>query len=157
MDAELFRRLIQEELNKAITPVVEELSNIKDRLSNVEDRLSKVEVQGRITTAKMANAGIGRDQALTVVPLDDGTNPQVEIPSTISHLLVAGNEILPNGQHNNWNKRKSLALLRAYDPQYETDDESDNEVSQRSQNRRLRVAKVLGVTKQQLNFAQMNL
>eukprot|EP00602_Paraphysomonas_sp_CaronLab_P005423 CAMPEP_0185022156 /NCGR_PEP_ID=MMETSP1103-20130426/4889_1 /TAXON_ID=36769 /ORGANISM="Paraphysomonas bandaiensis, Strain Caron Lab Isolate" /LENGTH=44 /DNA_ID= /DNA_START= /DNA_END= /DNA_ORIENTATION= len=43
MDAELFRRLIQEELNKAITPVVEELSNIKDRLSNVEDRLSNVE------------------------------------------------------------------------------------------------------------------
>ena len=72
-------------------------------------------------------------------------------------LLVAGNENLPNGQPNPWNKVKSRALLQFYgeDDGYESD--PNNEYTAKSSARRLRVAKALGITRAQLNFAQLDL
>lgn len=102
------------------------------------------------------NSTLGRDDALQRVPLPDGTLPIGEYPASLATLLVAGNESLPNGQLNTWNVTKSRDLLRQYDPDYETDDDVE-EGSTRSRNRRLRLARVIGVTRAQLNFAQLSL
>lgn len=102
------------------------------------------------------NASCGRDDPLLCFPPLPGQQP-VEYPPTIAHLIVAGNESLPNGTKNSWNKEKSAALLQSLDPGYHTEDDTDGEFSPRSRNRRLKVAKVLGITRAQLNFAQLTL
>jgi hypothetical protein len=142
-----------------LTGVENRLTVVENRLTGVENRLTGVEISNRIMSAKMANASAGRDEALHVVPKQDGTNLACEFPQTIGNLLVSVNEKLPNGQSNTWNKTKSLLLLREYDPAYDTDADSDTDIEggERSKNRRLRVAKVIGITRGQLNFAQMTL
>jgi len=105
------------------------------------------------------NSLSGPSDPLLAVPNQQGISPadtNIEIPSTILNLVVAGNELLPNGHTNTWNKAKSRALLvfsgEAEDS--ESDAENQNsEFSSRSRNRRLRVAKLLGVTKSQLRDA----
>jgi hypothetical protein len=109
---------------------------------------------------RQINAGKGREGRLEKVPFHDGTLPDdTEYPPSLSHMLVAGNESLPNGHPNTWNARKSKALLRKYRPASTTasDSEGDEEYSQRSRNRRLELARTLGITASQLNFAQLTL
>ena len=106
-----------------------------------------------------SNSQVSRNDALCEVPNKLGVLPSsehVETPPNLCCLLVAGNEMLPEGAtRNSWNKTKSLALLRFYGDPEETDNE--DEYSQRSRNRRLRVATKLGITKAQMNFAQLSL
>jgi hypothetical protein len=59
-----------------------------------------------------------------------------------------------------WSRDKSRHLLRAYgDPASESDTEDDDEAKKEAKSRRLRlrVAKVLGITTAQLNFAQISM
>jgi hypothetical protein len=73
-------------------------------------------------------------------------------------FLVAGNEVLPDGSRNTWNRQKSKALLRQYNPGEESGgSDSDNEYSEKSRALRLRLARTLGVTQVQINFALMAL
>ena len=65
--------------------------------------------------------------------------------------MVSESESLLGGQHNNWNAKKSLELIREYDPGYATD---NDDTPDHSRKRRLTLAKLLGVTTMQLNFAQ---
>lgn len=109
--------------------------------------------------ASQQNSQVSRNEQLLPVPNDQGQYPAdcgVDTPMTLSTLLVAGNESLPDSSvRNNWNRTKSLALLTFYGDAPETD--TEDEQSERSRNRRLRVARKLGITKVQLNFAQMSL
>jgi hypothetical protein len=104
----------------------------------------------------MYNATLSRQEQLRKVPLEDGSLPTVDYPTTLMELLVAGNEVLPDNTRNAWNKKKSMALLRAYNEDAD-DSDTDNEYTSKSRSRRLRVAKVLGITSAQLNFAQLAL
>ena len=81
--------------------------------------------------------------------------PTSEFPPTILELLVAGNETLPNGTRNGWNKEeKSKALLEEFgEDAYDT--ETENEHSEKS--RGVKLAWKIGVTIAQMNFAQMTL
>lgn len=54
-----------------------------------------------------------------------------------------------------WNSSKSLALIRQYEPGYASDGEGEEDA--KSRRRRLRLARLIGVTRVQLNFAQMTL
>ena len=77
---------------------------------------------------------------------------------SINCLLVAGNETLSNGKMNTWNRDKSKAALFYYDIDgSESEPEERNEYSEKSRARRLRVARVLGISRAQLNFAQLAL
>eukprot|EP00981_Chlorochromonas_danica_P013176 scaffold5939_cov165-Ochromonas_danica.AAC.5 len=113
-------------------------------------------------TQRQSNSLIGRSDELAEVArgidgkLPSQNTPQaVEFPPSIECLLAADNEMLPSGAPNKWNKRKSMALLQFYGDDEHTDTEDDNSVS--SPARRLRLAKKIGVTRSQLNFAQMHL
>jgi hypothetical protein len=75
---------------------------------------------------------------LAKIPNDQGNMPEV-FPTNINELIVAGNELLPNGQHNGWNKAKSINLLRFYGEEDQTDNE--DEYSQSSRARRFRLAR----------------
>jgi len=75
----------------------------------------------------------------------------------LQELLVAGSEKLPDGSTNPWNKEKSKRLLRFYDGEASSGEDSDNELSQTSRIRRLRVALAIGITSTQLNFAQLTI
>ncbi len=69
-------------------------------------------------------------------------------------LFVAGNERLSNGQQNTWNIEKSTMLLKFYgDIDAGSDSESENESSERAKAKRLRVARRIGITVPQINFA----
>jgi hypothetical protein len=129
---------------------------IREEIAPIILRLDRVEGQLGVLTAVQFNSTLGRDDRLRVVPLSDGSDPIPEFPSTLAQLIVAGNELLHNGLANTWNSNKSLLLLRAYDPTYETDEDQNDEQSRRSRDRRLRVAQRIGVTRSQLNFAQMS-
>ncbi len=102
---------------------------------------------------------MSRQERLQEVPrVDDGILPSqqnVAFPATLERLLVSGNESLPSGQQNDWNKNKSIALLQFYGEQDETDTEEED--NSRSLARRLRLARKLGVSQTQLNFAQLTL
>jgi hypothetical protein len=83
-------------------------------------------------------------------------NPvRVDFPASIECLLVAGNEALQSGMMNTWNKTKSIELLQFYGEDDGTDNESEYTSSSRA--RRIRLAKKIGVTSPQLNFAQLSL
>jgi hypothetical protein len=106
------------------------------------------------------NSLLGRDESLKEIPNNDGllpanAVPPVEFPLTLQSLLVAGNELLPDRTLNTWNKMKSIKLLRFYGEDADTD--TENEYSPSSRARRLRIAKKIGISQSQLNFAQLAL
>ena len=77
----------------------------------------------------MANSRLSRTDRLTVVPsVIDGElrNPDVEFPNCLEELIVAGNEQLPSGGTNLWNKNKTITLLRFYGEDADSDTENEN-------------------------------
>jgi len=117
-----------------------------------------------ILDVKAQNSLLGRADRLKEVPNKQGVlpsqaNPPPPYPRTLAHLLVAGNEMLPDeDEHARWNKDKSKALLRFYDAvdsESENEDPTESERNGRSRRRRLRVVQEIGITKSQLNFANM--
>ena len=143
-------------LQEALKPVIDRLDKIDTRLDSMDTRLDSMEVVQRVSSAKISNSMRRARDRLDIVPLNNGTLPTttVDYPHSFEELIVAGNEMLPlSGSNNPWNSTKSLALIRLYDPAYETDDDS-SEVSARR--RRLEVARHIGITGPQLNFAQLS-
>ena len=157
--------IISELLARAMEPIKTRLHAIEARLDAIEatvdtfsTRFDAIEgnieilaINLKIIAAKGQNATCTRDEILVKVPLTDGSFPISDYPQTISNLVVSGNESLPSGQQNNWNAKKSLELIREYDPGYATDNDDTPDLSRK---RRLTIAKLLGVTTMQLNFAQ---
>ncbi|KAG2432088.1 hypothetical protein HXX76_009015 [Chlamydomonas incerta] len=142
---------------EALSTKVEALSTKFDDLST---KLDKTMVKVDILVSKQQNSAATRSDRLQVVPRPDGSMPTVDYPESIQQLLVAGNESLPDGQRNTWNKSKSKSLLRQYEDASESESESetdDIEDSSKSRAHRLKIARLLGVTNAQLNFAQMTL
>ena len=100
----------------------------------------------------MANSRLSRTDRLTVVPCvidGDLRNPNVDFPNCLEELIVSGNEQLPSGGTNNWNKSKAKASLKFYGEDIGTDTENENSG--------LRLASRIGVNQAQLNFAQLPL
>ena len=148
-------------LSNRVTDMDTRLTGIDTRLTvglgDICCRLDAIETRQRILEAKQYNSTIGRTDELKVVLKSDGSAPICDFPRCLEQLLVAGNESLPSGDTNTWNKEKSVALLREYDPGYDTDGMDADEESSKSKARRLKVAIALGVTRMQLNFGQMSL
>ena len=59
-----------------------------------------------ILMAKQDNACVAAAEELVKVPRPDGVLPIGTYPDTILNLLVAGNEKLPDGMTNTWNKKE---------------------------------------------------
>lgn len=140
-------------LLKALTEKVGSLSAKFDSLAR------SMEAMG----AKQTNSALTRDETLVVVPRTrDGAKPTdqgLAYPHTLSELLVAGNESLPGkSERNTWSRGKSRALLAFYGEDLsDSEDEVDAELGIRARAKRLRVARVLGITQAQLNYAQLTL
>ena len=139
----------------AITAMGEKVTALDEKFTALDEKVTGLHNLQKIAAAKAINSQIGRSDRLVPVPCRDGEIPNVEFPETICHLLVSGNEQLPDGGNNTWNIRKSFALLAAFGDQ--SDNDTDREDGPTSRRKRLKVAKVLGVTKGQLNFAQMTM
>ena len=146
-------------ITEALVPVTSRLNGLEARLERVETKLNGLETNLRVIDMKLRNSTNGRNDKLSKVPKADGSLPSCEYPGSINNLIVSGNELLPGGvEKNNWNKAKSLNLILEYEPDYKSDAEgSDSEDSSRSRKRRLKVAKLIGITSAQLNFAQLSL
>ena len=121
----------------------------------LEGKVDEINIKTSILSAKSNNASCDINDLLTPVPLGDGTVPDCEHPATLSSLIVAGNEMLPNKTANTWNRRKSLALIRKHINGYGTDDENEDEFGSSARRRRLLVCKLLGVSTSQISFAQL--
>lgn len=102
--------------------------------------------------AKLSNSLKGKNEPLEKVPIVGANGKErpvdMEYP-TIAMLIVAGNERIPGTEMTNWNAKKSLKLIREYDPGYATDEETDVV----SAKRRLKLAQCLGVSPSQINLA----
>lgn len=101
----------------------------------------------------MSNSLKGKNEILDKVPTigPDGKEkePNLEYP-TIAMLIVAGNEKIPGtDEKNTWNAKKSLALIKEYEPGYETDEEE----TVPSARRRIKLAQCLGISPSQINLA----
>ena len=146
----------------AIAPLQEEIKELRQELrkDTQELRVAIHELKRGLdqVAVRQRNSTLGREERLEKVPNRLGFLPSDDIyPETIMHLVVAGNEKLPNNSTNNWNKTKGKNLLLFYE---EDDDQSDgeqDEYSETSRARRLKVARAIGVTRQQLNFCQLTL
>lgn len=165
---EEIRQLLEEALKPikgdlaVLSATVNSLSTTVDGLcatvDSISNKLDKTMVKVNILVVKQQNSAATRSDRLQMVPRPDGSTPTVDFPETIQQLLVAGNENLPDGQRNTWNRKKSKALLQQYEDASESESETDdNEYSSKSRARRLKLARHLGVTNAQLNFAQMML
>jgi len=133
-----------------------DVAGLKTDVAGLKTDVAMVSNRVDILSALHSNSLKGRDDVLTFVPLANGRMPSAATPRTLSSLLVSGNETLPDAAGPAcWNREKSLALIREYDPTYESDGSGDELVS--SRRRRLKVAQCLGITRAQLNFAQMEL
>ena len=147
-------------LSTALQPMTERLNAVEQRLdaisgdvAAISERLNDLHNDFSVVATKAHNAACSKDDTLRKVPLSDGSFPVNDCPQSVLNMLVAGNESLPNGQGNNWNARKSLDLIREYEPGYETDENASN----LSRKRRLKLAMLLGVTSTQLNIAQLSM
>ena len=148
-------------MNAALDPVLKALSRLQEHVTGLDDKIAALDdkvigIQRRqdVSDAKAKNAQCGRNDPLVRVPLTNGTFLD-EYPPTISHLLVSGNENLHDGGRHTWNRHKSAVILAAF--REDSGNDTDGEDGATSPRRRLKVAKVLGVTKTQLNFAQLSL
>ena len=146
-------------LSTALQPITERLNAIEPRLdaisgnvAAISERLNGLHNDFSVVATKAHNAACSKDDTLKKVPLSDGSFPVNDCPQSVLNLLVAGNELLPNGQENNWNA-KSLDLIKEYEPGYETDENAPN----LSRKRQLKLAMLLGVTSTQLNIAQLSM
>jgi hypothetical protein len=81
-------------------------TSLVDRLDGIDGRLEDIRTEVKILSAKQVNSTKGRRESLVVVPKADGQLPISEYPASIEHLIVAGNEALPSGAANNWNRAK---------------------------------------------------
>ena len=70
---------------------------------------------------------------------------------------MAGNECLPNGKNNPWSWKKSIRLLREYGQDAGEASDAEAEDSIGSRFARLKLARVLGISNVQLNYAQLTL
>ena len=140
-----------EELKAAIKDAIEPtLQSMGATLKSMGAKLESIE-------AKLENSFAGREEELKWPPHKVIGQPYEAGESiNINCLLVAGNEKLPNGKPNTWNMAKSKAALQYYGEECESDEEK-SEYSESSRARRLRLARVLGVSRAQLNFAQLAL
>jgi hypothetical protein len=137
-----------------VAAITERVGAISGDMAATTERLNLLHNEFSVVAAKAHNAACSKEDTLKKVPLSDGTVPLSESPQTILNLLVAGKEKLPNGQENIWNSKKSLELIREYDPGYETDEGTNGIFSRK---RRLKLAMLLGVTSTQLNIAQLSM
>ena len=135
-------------LDEKVTALDEKVTALDEKVTGLQHRQDRID-------ARAFNAQVGRSENLAWVPLNDGTFPVAEFPETIANLLVAGNEKLPDGRDNTWNKRKGRALLAAFGD--DSDNDTDREDGPTSRRQRIKVAKIMGVTQTQLNFAQLTL
>ncbi|GLC62271.1 hypothetical protein PLESTB_001864600 [Pleodorina starrii] len=148
---------LKQVLDAALMPIFAKLGELNDKVSKLDDKVNDLTVGVKILSAKQHNSSVSRADRLVKVPLANGAEPAQDYPESILHLLVAGNETLPNGTVNNWNKHKSQALLRQYAEDSGDESNTEDEYSSRSRARRLRLARCLGITQAQLNFAQLTL
>jgi len=147
-------------LDEKLLPLYGRLDAVEGRLDAMEGRLDAMEGRLTLIEARQINSTRSREEPLVKVPFPDGTlPPDADYPNSLAHLLVAGNEKLPNGQRNGWDMKKSKYLLKKYNATgaLSDSDGGEDEHSQRSRNRRLTLARLLGVTAAQLNFAQLTL
>jgi len=135
------------------------MASLADISKLLDDKLKPIHHRLDVIEARQVNATRSREDPLVKVPLLAGTlPPDADHPTCLAQLLVAGNESLPNGQLNGWNMKKSKRLLKQYSIGALSDsDGEDNEHSQRNRNRRLALARFLGITAAQLNFVQLTL
>ena len=113
-------------LDNKVDALTDRVDVLDNKVDAVEHRVDALSLSVNITTAKQFNSCVGRDDRLMVVASLHGDVEQGYFPLTLAHLLVAGNETLPNGEPHDWNMDRSLTLLRLYDPDYATgDDDAD--------------------------------
>ena len=143
------------QLNAALVPILTALGTMTEKVTALDEKVTTLQHRQDRTDARAFNGQIGRSEHLARVPLTDGTYPVAEFPETIANLLVAGNEKLPDGRDNTWNKQKSRALLAIFGD--ESGNDTDREDGPTSRRQRIKVAKIMGVTQTQLNFAQLTL
>ncbi|EFJ44257.1 hypothetical protein VOLCADRAFT_95491 [Volvox carteri f. nagariensis] len=149
---------IKQLLDDDLKPIKDELADLSTKVDDLSTKVDKTMTKVDILVAKQQNSTATRSDRLQVVPRSDGSMPTVDFPESILQLLVADNESLPDGQRNTWNRSKSKVLLRQYEDANESEsDTDDNEQSSKSRAQRLKLARLLGITNAQLNFAQMTL
>ena len=137
--------------------IVPSLKSMGATLKSMEATLESMGAKLESMEVKLENSLAGREEELKWPPHKVTGEPYVTGESiNINCLLVAGNEKLPNGKPNTWNMAKSKAALQYYGEECESDEEK-SEYSESSRARRLRLARVLGVSRAQLNFAQLAL
>ena len=133
------------------------MDRMEGRMDRMEIKLDSVALGLNCLEVKQQNSCLGRKDIICRIPLADGREMDVEYPANIATLLVAGNETTPGaeGGTTGWNAAKSREFLDAYN--VPVDESVHNLASPTSKSRTLRlsVATTLGITRSQLNFAQM--
>ena len=141
----------------ALVPLEERMNTRFDaRFDAMETRIDILDNMVRRQSALQSNSTKNRSELLEIVPRLDGENPQIvgiDYPPTLNHLLVAGNERTPLGDMNTWSKYKSKALLDFYGADDGYDSESMVENTPTARIRRLKLAKIIGITPQQIQTA----
>lgn len=146
-----------DKLDKKVEDMGETVKNMGETVKNMDEKIDVVTNGLAILSAKQINSSAARMDKLVKVPLKSGKEACAEYPDSIMQLLLAGNELLPDGNPNAWNLRKSRKLLAEFDVGISDSEASDNESSRRSRTARLKVAKVMGISQVQLNYAQLHL
>ena len=149
------KTVIDKAIADQITPI---LDTTLAKVNAIETKVNAMGFRVNAMAVRERNSHAGRDDEIEWPPREDtGVPHDPKEPFSINCLLVAGNEFLPNNQKKTWNKEKSMQALRYYGEGHESDSDSENEYSQKSRACRLRLAGMLGISRVQLNFAQMAL
>mmetsp|Transcript_16241 Transcript_16241/g.40407 ORF Transcript_16241/g.40407 Transcript_16241/m.40407 type:complete len:150 (-) Transcript_16241:708-1157(-) len=139
--------------------IEDRLDSIINSLAELKHDVAELKHDVGTLTALQRNSCARLADRLVKVPLPDGSMPD-QFPPTLGALIVGGSELTPGGDNTpGWNKQMSLALIRKYDPAYDTDgDDSDPDTDNKrrsSRRRRLHLARLIGVTPAQMQAGLM--
>lgn len=155
----LFQQFIDkiDDLNTTVKQQEMKINNMSDKVNDLTDQVGSYTGKISIMEAKLHNSAVGREATLQHVPFLDGSLPtdhNLQFPHTILNLFFEENETLPNGVVNDWNDVKSLALLQRYIPD-DTDEEGNPDEEVDPKRNALLLAQCIGITRAQVNLAQL--
>ena len=144
-------------LAEKVTALDEKVTTLDEKVTALDEKVTTLGYRQDRADAKALNSQMGMTEHLRPIPSTNDEITEDCFPVTIAHLLVAGVETLPTGHVNTWNKAKSRRLLAAFGEEDSGNDSDGGEHGATSRRLRIRVAKLMGVTQTQLNFAQLTL
>ena len=141
-------------LDSKVDELYSKVDGLDSKMGGLDSKMDELAFQMKVEQARSANSRKGLTESLERVPRLRKNVIEIpdQYPRTLQDLVVGGSELAPNTkERSRWNMTKSRELIKFYDDGYISDHEGSDDV-QSSREKRLRVARIIGVSANQMGL-----